>query len=321
MITVSACLIVKNEEKVLKRCLECLKTIADEIVIVDTGSTDGTKETAAQYTDKIYDFEWIDDFSAARNYAFSLCTMDYIYSADADEIIDEENIRAFTELKRILSYDVEIVQMVYKNQLEYNTTYNFDSELRPKLYKRLRTFKWEGRVHEAVETAPVILDSEIEIVHKPEGLHSGRDFGLFKKAIMLDGGLSKRLRKMYARELAVSGTDEDFADASDYFGKAAEEETDEDSLKEDLYVLMRASRVKKDDLSFMKYSHRALAIGATSETAYELGEFYRLRGDEREAEIWYYNALHETTPILNIKYGGEYAEKSISEITGEGEEK
>ena len=57
-ITVSVCMIVKNEEKVLARCLDSLKGLYEELVIVDTGSTDSTKEIAAGYTDKIYDFTW-----------------------------------------------------------------------------------------------------------------------------------------------------------------------------------------------------------------------------------------------------------------------
>ena len=71
MIKISLCMIVKNEEQVLDRCLNSVKDIADEIIIVDTGSRDRTKEVAAAYTDKIYDFVWIDDFAAARNYASS----------------------------------------------------------------------------------------------------------------------------------------------------------------------------------------------------------------------------------------------------------
>ncbi len=72
--TISLCMIVRNEEKVLARCLESVRGCVDEIVIVDTGSSDATKEIAARYTDRIYDFEWIDDFSAARNYAFEQAT-------------------------------------------------------------------------------------------------------------------------------------------------------------------------------------------------------------------------------------------------------
>ena len=66
--TISVCMIVKNEEKNLADCLNCLQDIADEIIIGDTGSTDSTKTIASKYTDKVYDFEWIDDFAAARNF-------------------------------------------------------------------------------------------------------------------------------------------------------------------------------------------------------------------------------------------------------------
>ena len=114
-------MIVKNEEKVLKRCLECLKDIVDEMIIVDTGSTDATKEIAGKYTDKIYAFPWIDDFAAARNFSFSKATMDYIYVADADEIIDEENKNRFKLLKQALLPEIEIVQMKYCNQLEFGS--------------------------------------------------------------------------------------------------------------------------------------------------------------------------------------------------------
>ena len=85
MITISLCMIVKNEEEVLERCLNSLKGLMDEIIIVDTGSTDRTKEIAARYTDKIYDFSWCDDFAAARNFSFSKATQEYIYAPDADE--------------------------------------------------------------------------------------------------------------------------------------------------------------------------------------------------------------------------------------------
>ena len=66
MISISLCMIVRDEEKVLGRCLDSVRELADEIIIVDTGSRDRTKEIAGKYTDKIYDFRWEDDFSAAE---------------------------------------------------------------------------------------------------------------------------------------------------------------------------------------------------------------------------------------------------------------
>lgn len=127
-------MIVKNEERCLRRCLNSLKDIADELIIVDTGSTDSTKSIASEYTDKIYDFAWTGNFSDARNYSFSLATCDYIYCADADEELDAENIEKFKVLKNALLPEIEIVQMYYCNQMDNNTIYNFDKELRPKLY-------------------------------------------------------------------------------------------------------------------------------------------------------------------------------------------
>ncbi|MCI1958912.1 MAG: glycosyltransferase family 2 protein [Clostridia bacterium] len=194
MITISACLIVKNEEKILARCLDSLKEIADELIIVDTGSDDGTKQIALSYTDKVYDFKWEDDFSSARNFSFSKSSMEYIYTADADEVIDTENRRKFIKLKQSLLPEIEIVQMLYKNQLKHNTTYNFDKEYRPKLYKRLRNFKWQDPIHESVVLEPVIYNSDIEIIHMPKSNHGKRDFNIFQKLIKQGKTLSIKVQ-------------------------------------------------------------------------------------------------------------------------------
>ena len=71
MIAISLCMIVKDEEAVLARCLDSVRGLFEEIIIVDTGSRDHTREIAARYTDHIYAYEWQDDFAAARNFAFS----------------------------------------------------------------------------------------------------------------------------------------------------------------------------------------------------------------------------------------------------------
>ena len=76
--TISLCKIVKNEEQTLARCLDSVRDAVDEIVIVDTGSTDATREIAARYTPIVESFEWIDDFSAARNASFDRATGDFL---------------------------------------------------------------------------------------------------------------------------------------------------------------------------------------------------------------------------------------------------
>nr|MCR5099877.1 glycosyltransferase family 2 protein [Butyrivibrio sp.] len=125
MITVSLCMIVKNEADILGRCLDGYKKVVDEIIVVDTGSDDNTKEIAAQYGAKLFDFEWTGDFSEARNYAFSKASCDFVLSADADEVLDDENVERFKMLKEdIDELDIDIVQMYYAGQLANETVYN-----------------------------------------------------------------------------------------------------------------------------------------------------------------------------------------------------
>lgn len=93
-IKISLTMIVKNEERCLARCLESVKGIVDEMIIVDTGSSDQTKEIAEQYGAKVYDFTWCDDFSKARNYALSKATYNWRLVLDADEWIEECDVDA-----------------------------------------------------------------------------------------------------------------------------------------------------------------------------------------------------------------------------------
>nr|MBP3597870.1 glycosyltransferase family 2 protein [Eubacterium sp.] len=314
MIEISLCMIVKNEEKVLARCLDSVADLVDEIIIVDTGSTDNTKKIAKKYTKNIYDFEWIDDFSAARNYSFSKATKDYIYVADADEVIDEENRQKFRDLKRVLLPEIDIVQMKYCNQLANGTAYNFDEEYRPKLYKRLRQFEWIEPVHEMVRLDPIVYDSEIDILHMPETVHSGRDFHVFQKHIKNGMTLSKRLHHMYAMELFISGEDKDFLEAEPFFTMSASDPNRSiDEVKEAACVVTKAARLRDDASTILKMCLKDLLSEGSSEMCYELGEYFFGKGDYEEAAMWYYNAMHETQSILNIHTSTDLPEARYAE--------
>lgn len=305
MITISLCMIVKNEEKILRRCLDSVADLVDEIIIVDTGSDDKTKSIAAEYTEQVYDFEWTDDFSAARNYAFSRAAKEYIYSADADEVLDEENRRRFRQLKETLLPEIEIVQMKYGNQLHFNTVYNYDEEYRPKLFKRLREFVWEAPVHETVRLTPTVYDSDIVIRHMPESSHSGRDLENFRRHCAEGYRLPKRLHTMYARELLLAGEKEDFDRAAEFFeASAADGSRDGEEIAEACCIAAHAARLAGDTVKFFKYTSKVIAEEANSEICCELGHFYEAEADYEEAAVWYYNAVYETQPILNIRAGG-----------------
>ena len=315
MVEISLCMIVKNEEKVLARCLDSIVDLMDEIIIVDTGSTDATKEIAARYTDKVYDFAWIQDFSAARNFAFSKATKEYIYTADADEVLDKENHKRFADLKQVLLPEIEMVQMKYGNQLSHGTTYNFDEEYRPKLFKRLREWTWIEPVHEQVRLDPVVFDSDIVITHKPHDNHAKRDFQVFQKQIREGKTLSKRLHHMYAMELYISGDEEDLAEAEPFFAATAVDPSRSiDEVKEAACVVCRSARMREDSHTLLKMSLKDLLTEGSSEMCYELGEYFFAAGDYEEAAMWYYNAMHETQSILNIHTSTDWPEEKLTQV-------
>ncbi len=307
MVTISLCMIVKNEEPILGRCLKSLQGIVDEMIVVDTGSTDRTKEVAKEYGAEVYDFKWTGDFSDARNYSFSLAKCDYIYIADADEELDEDNRQRFLKLKEdIGKLNIDIVQMFYCNQLAFRTVYNYDRELRPKLFRRVRHFKWEDPIHEQVCLEPVICNSDIEIIHRPRENHAGRDLASFRKAVDDGRKISRRLHGMYARELFMGGLDEDFIKAKDFFTKAIKDNNRSlDEIKEASCVLAHIAVLEDDAEALLKYSLKDATTEMSSEMCYELGDYYFGKKDLDEAVVWYFNAAYECKSILDIKKSRE----------------
>ena len=313
MISIRVCMIVKNEEKVLKRCLDSLKKIADEIIIVDTGSTDNTLQIAAHYTNQIYYYKWNQNFSDARNFAFSKATRDYIYSADADEVIDSKNIQRFLTLKAALLPEIEIVQMLYCNQLQFNTTYNYDEEYRPKLFKRLRTFHFIEPIHETIAMEPVVFDSDIRIFHMPESNHASRDLEKFVALQKENTRLSTHLHNMYARELFIAGKDADFIAAIPAFETTLTDVArSESEILEATAVLAHAYRIQKNTHLFFTNVLKNIVCSSCSEICYELGEYYYHLKDMENACVWYQNAAYETECILDIRVKNHYALQGLS---------
>ena len=161
--TVSLCMITKNEEKYLEQCLNSVKDIADEIIIVDTGSTDRTKEIAKKFKAKIYDFKWADDFSAARNESLRHATKDWIIVLDADETLDKEGISmikdlvngkedAFLLLQKNYTNDSKIAGFVNDGHSYQNKKYaGWYGSFIARLFRNKKGFEFEGTVHELVE--------------------------------------------------------------------------------------------------------------------------------------------------------------------------
>ncbi|WP_368293713.1 glycosyltransferase [Dehalobacter sp. TBBPA1] len=180
-ITISLCIIVKNEEKTIGRCLESVLGVPDEIVIVDTGSTDRTKEIVKKYTNQIFDFIWIDSFAAARNLAFSQATMDYILWLDADDVLLAEEREKLLKLKKNFDPLVDAVSMPYHYAFDQfgKVTFSFR---RNRLVKRDKNFLWIGAVHEYLAVSGNVLSSDICVTHKRiQAQNSDRNLKIFER--------------------------------------------------------------------------------------------------------------------------------------------
>lgn len=151
MTGLSACLIVKNEEKNIANCLRSIKKLADQIVIVDTGSSDSTKEICADFGAEIYDFNWVDDFSLARNFSLQKAKGDWILWMDADEELVIYDLLALEE--ELLN---SIQNMIALDMIHYYGSYPITSEkahhsVGYRLFKNHKNFHFIGKIHERLD--------------------------------------------------------------------------------------------------------------------------------------------------------------------------
>ncbi len=148
MLPISVCIIAKNEEKNIKSCLEALKPYHFEIIIVDTGSTDRTKSIARRYTRHIYDYEWCNDFSAARNFSIEKASNDWILVVDCDEILqrfNQENVAAYME-----EYPTRIGMITRMDEIPDPTgKITYENSMIERLFHR-DYYHYESIIHEQV---------------------------------------------------------------------------------------------------------------------------------------------------------------------------
>lgn len=143
----SVCIITKNDEHNLSLCLEKLSSYGFEIVIVDTGSSDQTKEMAAHYTDKIYDFEWCNDFAAAKNYAIQMALNEFVMVIDSDEYIQDFNVN---HLFQKISQNKHLVGRIKRiNTFDKNKGQEENQEWINRIFSK-NLYHYKGSIHEQV---------------------------------------------------------------------------------------------------------------------------------------------------------------------------
>ena len=290
MPTISLCMIVKNEEEVLARCLNSARGIADELIIIDTGSDDRTKEIAAQFTQHVYDFEWIDHFSAARNFAFSKGSCDYLMWLDADDVILPEDGAALRELKEKLDPSVDTVMLKYNIAFDEQGQPTF-SYYRERIMRRCPLAKWEGAIHEVVTPFGKIIHVPIAITHRrKEKTDPQRNLRLFENLLKRGETFSPREQFYYARELFYNARYKEAVEAFEQFldeGRGWVENN------------IEACRVLSQCLRSLGEHERALAALVRSftfdapraEVCCELGYHYFVKQQYEPAIQWYKSAL------------------------------
>lgn len=144
---ISICMIVKDESQMIKKSLESIKDFNYEIIIVDTGSKDITKEIAREYTENVYEFNWCNDFSKARNFSISKASNDLILVLDADEIIlslDKEKLE-----KIIIENRENVGRVVRKNEYSRENNKFIYKEYVNRLFNKNK-YKYDGTIHEQI---------------------------------------------------------------------------------------------------------------------------------------------------------------------------
>lgn len=291
-------MIVKNEEKTLGRCLDTIKDIVDEIVIVDTGSTDRTKEVARRYTKAIFDFEWVYDFSVARNYSFSKATKEYILWLDADDVLFPKEAEKLKSLKETLDTSIDVVYMPYHLLAEKkgDMPYIF---WRERLVRRDRNYKWQEPVHECLYCPGKAMKVEIVVTHQKQGLPTRRNLEIFERYIASGHTLSNRNLFYYGRELFHQG---EIEKGAAYY--EAYLETRDGLMVTYLNACLELAKYyerKGNDKKCLQMLLKYFEIDKPrAEICCEIGYFYKKRKDYDKAITWFYLAPYTPRPLDSI---------------------
>lgn len=169
--TISVSLVVKNEEKYLERCLTSIRDVADEIIIVDTGSTDRSVEIAKQYTDRFFEILWKDDFSRARNFALDKSTGDWILMLDGDEELDPQCITMLKEKVQNSNSEGYLIKIL--NYYQTGSGVEISPDVVFRLFRNNRAYRYTGAIHEQIcdniievnPKAKISIAEDICIIH------------------------------------------------------------------------------------------------------------------------------------------------------------
>ncbi|MGN0803789.1 MAG: glycosyltransferase [Candidatus Coproplasma sp.] len=284
--TLSLCMIVKDEEQTLARCLDCVKEIADEIIIVDTGSSDNTVSIAKNYTNKIYFFKWCDDFSSARNFSFSKATCEFVMWLDADDVITKDNAEEIVKLKGKDNFDVAFLKYAVAFDGEKPTFVYY----RERIIRRSLNLLWQGEVHEAITPTGRIIYSSACIYHKKVKKNPAcRNLEIYRSKIRRGETLDERQKFYYGRELYFNGYYlESVGVLEDFLKGGGWVENKIEACKTLYYALMHLKRESEAEKAILY----ALSLSyPRAEECCILANIFKTKGEYDSAIYWYERAI------------------------------
>ncbi|MDE6984800.1 MAG: glycosyltransferase [Lachnospiraceae bacterium] len=291
MATISLCMIVKNEEMHIARCLDSVAALVDEIVIVDTGSTDRTVEIVSEYTSKVFSHQWKEDFAEARNESFSRATMDYCMWMDADDVLDAAEQDKFLQLKQSLAPDVDIVMMKYNTSFDEAGRPSF-SYFRERWVRNCAQYCWVGAVHEVIPPAGKIIYSDIAVSHRK--MNAGdpdRNLRIYQKMIADGKQLEPRQQYYYGRELYYHKKYEEAAAVLESFLRVPEGWVE--NKIEACSVCASCYSGLGQDQAALNTLLRSMSFDLPrAELCCEIGKYFLEHGNFHNAVYWYETALH-----------------------------
>lgn len=291
MISISLCMIVKDEEETLARCLDSVRGLVDEIIIVDTGSRDRTKEIAGRYTDRIYDFEWKDDFSAARNFGLAQAEMEYCMWLDADDVIPPVEGGMLAELKKNLQPEADIIMMEYRIAFDQQNRSVF-TYYRERIVRNEERFRFLGRVHEAIPLLGHIVYAPIAVEHRKVKTGDGdRNLRIYYRMVEEGAEFGPRELYYFGRELVTHEEYEEAVNVLEQFLRRQDGwlENKIEATRQLAVCYYELGREEEALLSLL----RGLEYDAPrGETCCELGRYFFARENYKLAAYWYQTALN-----------------------------
>ena len=311
--TLSVCLIVKNEEKHLPICLKSIQAVADEIVVIDTGSEDRSVEISESFGAKIFRYKWNNDFAAAKNFAKKQATGDWILQIDADEELfpeDQNKVREFIQQSRC---DGAFVAF-------QNSTSSMFGENQPVVHYLIRIFRnhediyYVGPIHETLKMSGEAVPTDIKILHHgynfaEEDLKRKRkrNAEILYESLQAD---PDNITTLFYLSMMHIGNQE--FDLSEGFARRVLEKLNADDLKNQHFYLMTLKNLalinieKQTYETARAYCQQAIKINNNYlEPVYFLGLSYFREGDYQKSKQYFESFLNKyketnQTPVFNL---------------------